>query len=218
MDITVLDVAGYFSAKYGFSLSYKDRSVERHEWFPCTIADSEEFYRLEQEVQDKIINRITHYDDVLESHAHRDGGHNKFLEHIMVWLDIEATLEWWKQFDTYRIGVSKQSESTMHTLHRRDLNGSDFDITLDGDNKIVFEMYVEFLNTLSERERSKCLPQCYLQRREVVLNYKVLRHIINQRSGHKLPEWMEFIDQVLTKLPYRNLLRKVNKDENNNDL
>ena len=52
---------------------------------------------------------------VAERLAQRDNGHNKFLESIVVWLDVIAPRYWWQEFDTYRIGVSKQSSSTMHT-------------------------------------------------------------------------------------------------------
>lgn len=48
--------------------------------------------------------------------AGKDGGHNKFLESIQLWLDINAPRYWWSEFDTYRVGTSKQSASTMHTL------------------------------------------------------------------------------------------------------
>lgn len=42
--------------------------------------------------------------------AGKDGGHNKFLESIQLWLDINAPRYWWSEFDTYRVGTSKQSE------------------------------------------------------------------------------------------------------------
>jgi hypothetical protein len=45
-----------------------------------------------------------------------DGGHNKFLESIEVWLEIDAPRFLWQEIDTYRVGVTKQSDSTMHTL------------------------------------------------------------------------------------------------------
>ena len=48
--------------------------------------------------------------------APKDGGHNKFLESMQVWIDINAPRYWWSEFDTYRVGTSKQSASTMHTL------------------------------------------------------------------------------------------------------
>ena len=57
----------------------------------------------------------------------KDGGHNKFLESIQVWIDITAPRYWWQQFDTYRIGVTKQSESTMHTLMREPLTDENFE-------------------------------------------------------------------------------------------
>lgn len=40
----------------------------------------------------------------------KDGGHNKFLESVCVWLDITMPRYWWSEADTYRISVTKQSE------------------------------------------------------------------------------------------------------------
>lgn len=42
--------------------------------------------------------------------------HSKFLRQIMVWVDITAPLYWWSEFDTYKVGVTRDSCSTMHTL------------------------------------------------------------------------------------------------------
>lgn len=47
----------------------------------------------------------------------KDGGHNKFLESVILWLDVNAPLYWWTEADTYRLST-KQSESTMHTLEK----------------------------------------------------------------------------------------------------
>lgn len=38
----------------------------------------------------------------------------------------------------------------------------------------------------------KLLPESYLQKRTVCLNYEVLRTIYHQRAGHKLKEWQQF--------------------------
>ncbi len=62
--------------------------------------------------------------------APKDGGHNKFLESIYLWLDITAPRYWWQEADTYRLST-KQSESTMHTILRRDLEQSDFEYVID---------------------------------------------------------------------------------------
>ena len=45
-----------------------------------------------------------------------DNGHNKFLEMIGVWIDYTLPRSIHSELDTYRIGTSKSSESTMHRL------------------------------------------------------------------------------------------------------
>ena len=42
--------------------------------------------------------------------------HRKFLRQIFVSVDITAPLYWWKQADTYKIGTTANSTSTMHKL------------------------------------------------------------------------------------------------------
>ena len=42
--------------------------------------------------------------------------HRKFMRQIMVSVDITAPLYWWKEFDTYKIGTTANSTSTMHKL------------------------------------------------------------------------------------------------------
>lgn len=48
--------------------------------------------------------------------ASAGGPHAKFRRMIQVWCDIYAPLYWWKEFDTYKIGTTANSESTMHTI------------------------------------------------------------------------------------------------------
>ena len=42
--------------------------------------------------------------------------HRKFLRQILVSVDITAPLYWWKEFDTYKVGTTANSTSTMHKL------------------------------------------------------------------------------------------------------
>ena len=56
----------------------------------------------------------------------KGGGHDKFLESIQVWFVMDMPRYFWQEFDTYRVGGSKQSESTMYTLGKRKLSTSDF--------------------------------------------------------------------------------------------
>lgn len=47
---------------------------------------------------------------------HAGPEHRKFMRQIMVTVDITAPLYWWKEFDTYKIGTTANSTSTMHKM------------------------------------------------------------------------------------------------------
>ena len=134
--------------------------------------------------------------------AKMDGGHNKFLESIIVWLDIVAPRYWWQQFDAYRVGVTKQSESTMHTMMNRKcknpLTKEDFE---GGFISPSFIMELNDLILLKHFNAVKsCLPESFLQRRIVCTNYKALRTIYMQRKNHKLKQWKLFCSFLENKL------------------
>jgi hypothetical protein len=171
MQIKKLDEAGYRSALLGLSFSYV----------------------VECDVEDCIYDfaRIKKRSEML---CKKDSGHNKFLEQIQTWYIIRAPLYWWKQFDTYRVGVSKSSKSTMHTIIKKEFERSDF--SLD-----VSSATIKYLESLRRNKffdlLNAELPNGYLQTRLVNINYKTLRNIIKQRKNHKLTEWEQFIDIIL---------------------
>ncbi len=140
--------------------------------------------------------------NVAQKLAPVDGGHNGFLEFIDVWLDIEAPRYWWQQFDTYDVGVSRLSESTMHTIMKKPLDNSNFQHNL-------FPATLGFINSLIAAGHFESvkgqLPEGFLQRRIVKLNYQVLRNIKKQRTNHRLPEWSHFI-KIIDQLEHRELL------------
>ena len=151
--------------------------------------------------------------------AHKPGGgHNKFLETITLTLDVKAPRYWWQEFDTYRVGVTKQSESTMHTLMTRPFSIQDFE---DGEEIVggfvtVLERarkaYVELqsmckvVDMESQKDEMLCmikkiLPEAYLQRRIVCLNAKALQNMYTQRRAHRLPEWRQFFNAIKEQMP-----------------
>lgn len=133
----------------------------------------------------------------------RDGGHNKFIEQIQVWMILRAPLYFWKQLDTYRVGTSKLSKSTMHTLMKRQLRSDDFVRAVSSESIEIVNRYIQ----VGAFDRAIAnLPDGYLQTRMVNTNYKVLRNIIQQREGHKLQEWDQFIREVTNQLDNPELL------------
>lgn len=132
--------------------------------------------------------------------SHKDGGHNKFLESIIVWIDITAPRYWWQQFDTYRVGVTKQSQSTMHTLKGHTFTRDDFETYVPAE-------IIDLLNRYKDEPELKgMLPEAFLQRRIVCTNYKTLRNIFKQRRSHRLVEWNIFISQMFANLEHNEYL------------
>ena len=138
-----------------------------------------------------------------EKLAPLDLGHNKFLESIVVWMDIDAPRYWWSQFDTYRIGVTKQSESTMHTLTKRSLTQDDFEDPIHPTILGIINDYIDNGDLISAKNN---LPEGFLQRRVVCTNYKSLRGVVLQRHAHRLPQWQKFCSALASQIERPTLL------------
>ena len=52
--------------------------------------------------------------------------HRKFMRQIFISMDITAPLYWWKEFDTYKVGTTANSCSTMHKIHSKEFCMEDF--------------------------------------------------------------------------------------------
>ncbi len=139
--------------------------------------------------------------------------HRKYLRQVFVSMDITAPLYWWKEFDTYKIGTTANSTSTMHKIHSKPFEISDFSTDhLAEEAKLVFCHLMEELETLrlkflETNDKNywysiiQLLPSGYNQMRTVTLNYENLINIYNARKNHKLMEWHVFCDYV-RELPY----------------
>lgn len=163
---------------------------------------------------ERINNYVGYYDMELMRRLIKAGdADSKFLRMIHVSADITAPLYWWKEFDTYKVGTTRDSCSTMHTLHKRDLDITDFSTEwLTGTSQTAFQGVIDAINLcrrLYEQTQSKddwyqmiqLLPSSYNQRATIDLNYQTLRHIYKQRRNHKLKEWQDFCDWCETGLP-----------------
>lgn len=160
---------------------------------------------------DRPIEKMT---EVIQKLAHKDWGHNKVLESIMLWLEVRAPRFWWAESDTYRI-ATKQSQSTMHTALKRELTPDDFsgkivDIqTLQNLNQMVLDQNLIFFK--------KMLPEGFMQKRMWVFSYKTLRNIYIQRKKHRLVEWHIFLFHVLMNIKHPEFIME-NPDEEMKDL
>lgn len=64
--------------------------------------------------------------DLMKNLASAGTDHSKYRRMITVYADITAPLYWWKEADTYKIGTVANSCSTMHKIHAKKFEISDF--------------------------------------------------------------------------------------------
>ena len=166
--------------------------------------------------------------------------HCKFMRQVFVSVDITASLYWWKEFDTYKVGTTANSTSTMHKLtsvpitkemfefNNLDLTIDKYTVTHGGECEIIFEDYIDDIVDMCENLRKKyietkdkrywralvqMLPEGWLQTRTITMSYANLHNIYFQRRDHKLKEWHQFCDWIKS-LPYAEELIMLEAKEN----
>lgn len=184
--------------------------------------------------------------DLMERMTLAGTDESKFLRQIFISMDITAPLSWWKEFDTYKIGTVANSCSTMHTLDKKPITKDMFsfdtpdnwpneywddewpsDLDTNISNEVIETLewlrqrYKETKNKIYWRYLIDLLPDGFMQKRTVTLNYQVARAMYFARKTHKKTEWRDFC-KILSKLPYANntiTLKKrtlVREDSNDN--
>ena len=145
--------------------------------------------------------------------------HRKFLRQIFASVDITAPLYFFKELDTYKVGTVANSTSTMHKLASTPITidcfeMSDFTPLIDNFKiDLSWQTIMTYLEQLRQRynetkdkrywkELIRLLPESWLQKRTITMNYENILNMYRQRKNHKLTEWSKsFCDWVKT-LPY----------------
>ena len=164
--------------------------------------------------------------DLMQKLIKAGSEHRKFMRQIFVSVDITAPLYWWKEFDTYKVGTVSNSCSTMHKLADTPITLDCFemdDFADDDEESNNYNLYTknmwlklidhlealrkEFNETKDKRywkELIRLLPESWLQKRTVTMNYENLLGICSkgQRRFHKLTEWSVNFIQWARNLPY----------------
>ena len=140
--------------------------------------------------------------------------HRKFLRQIFVSVDITAPLYFWKEYDTYKVGTTANSTSTMHRIHAKEFEIGDFSCErmLPSTKQLLWLSIIPELNDLRDNFNKtkdkdvwyamiQLLPSSYNQMRTCTMTYENLRNIYHARKKHKLDEWHTLCEWIET-LPY----------------
>lgn len=139
--------------------------------------------------------------------------HRKYMRQIFVSMDITAPLYWWKEFDTYKVGTTANSTSTMHKIHAEPFSREDFSCERMSEEALMLldevirflelrrQVFLETKDLQLWDDMIQLLPSSYNQLRTVTMTYENAVALIHQRENHKLPEWRELVS-ILRGLPY----------------
>lgn len=160
--------------------------------------------------------------DLMQRLSNAGTDHRKFMRMMPVYVRITAPLYWWKEFDTYKVGIVANSCSTMHKIQAKEFTMDDFsyehlmNVPREGvlPPLAVLETTIDTLNAyrtlylgilspdgsigIPENRKDiwwqmiQLLPSSYNQTRNVMMNYEVLANIYKSRKNHKCDEWREF--------------------------
>ena len=161
--------------------------------------------------------------------------HAKYRRQIFVSVDITAPLYWWKEFDTYKVGTTANSCSTMHKIRAKEFTLEDFSCEhlLDSDGGFqtccdhcgehttvtptdMLNLTIDTLNHyrglyLLTKDKKywwqmiQLLPSSYNQKRTVTMTYENLYNMYHFRKDHKLDEWRVGFCEWAKSLPYSEL-------------
>ena len=187
--IKVLNESGFNEAMLGLGLSYNVISLEDY--------------------KNRNFDKV--YDTALKL-CGKGGGHDKFLESMNVTLYVEAPRYIWQEFDTYRVGITKQSESTMHTLKKANIDTKMFEELELEENMFDFHLMISYMRKILKRgnlhDIKVALPEGFIQTRVVATNYKAIRNIYYQRINHRMKWWKTNLTDMLTQLAYPEFIEK----------
>jgi hypothetical protein len=183
------------------------------------LMDSELGYHVTDDLLDVVVN-IGEADCKLMTSLAKGGPvHAKYRRMIPVMFTVTAPTFWWIEFDTYKIGTTRNSCSKMHKIHVLPFELDNF--AHEGCDEVPWAKEhlmdtIELLEWLRQqfnetqekkywRALIELLPHGYMMKATISLNYEVLVNIYQGRRHHKVVEWHTFCDWI-EELPYSELI------------
>lgn len=220
MKFELVEVSGMTGALLGMRLPMcKDLKEVMEKSDSCWIKDNVYIANTDEELCKKLIAG-----DSGEKASGHGQPNSKFLRMIHAQICVTAPLYWWKEADTYKVGTTSNSTSTMHRLANYPITMDCFEMddfnevvmvedNSDDRNDAVMNCFWTFLlchleilrqkynETKDKRywkELVRLLPESWLQTRMLDVDYQTLRNIYFWRKNHKLTEWHSFCDFIKT--------------------
>ena len=134
-----------------------------------------------------------------------NSGHVSFAKGIIVNMDITFTNKAWVEFQRYHFADIITGMSTMHRISQFNLDEAFNEYTDETIINRLKELQAQYLETKDKEDYLKLLystPSGLALTGRVTTNYLQLMNMWQQRHNHRLPEWRQFCDELIEKLPF----------------
>lgn len=170
----------------------------------------------------------------LTKSSNGNGAHAQWLTGVRVAFDLTCTNKMWVEAERYRFFEFVSSQSTMHRITKFNLLEQYNEyvdprvIAIMEEKKSEYNALANMLDTtektdtqenIREAMREKYLEMLYTNpsgfelTARMTTNYRCLLNIYIQRHDHRLPEWREFCEQLLTLPMFAELVDAYNSDK-----
>ena len=171
------------------------------------IEEYDEVHCLEQAnlLKQEINTDNRHYTRALKLlKAPLNSGHCSFAKGIIVNMDLTFTNKAWIEFQRYHFADIITGMSTMHRISQFNLEEAFNEYTDPMIIERLKELQQNYNETKSKEDYLKLLystPSGLQMTGRITTNYLQLMNIWSQRHNHRLPEWRQFCDELIEKLP-----------------
>ena len=175
---------------------------------------SEEMLQNELKTLSEDLTNNKHYKRALKlTKAALNSGHPNFLSGILVSMDVTFTNKVWVEWQRYHFQQIVTSQSTMHRISKFDLDEAFIEYVDQEVLERLKELQKEYNDNKTMDNYLKLLystPSGLKLTARVTTNYLQLMTMYQQRHHHRLPEWRQFCDELIAKLPLFDDLLAVN--------
>ena len=144
------------------------------------------------------------------ANAPKGTGLDNFLCGILVRFDLTFTIKAWTEAERYHFFDIVSSQSTMHCISKFDLDEQYIGYVDKRIIGIMNELKDRYNETQDQEDYLRLLysnPCGFRLTAAMSTNYRQLKTIYSQRRFHRLPEWREFCEWILT-LPHSELITR----------
>lgn len=136
--------------------------------------------------------------------APQGSGHDCALKGLYLRFDLTLSQSAWMQWERYSFSDIVSSQSKMHRIHSIDIDEQCNEYVLPQTKDIVrrnIEIYNESKAKVDFLTLVYNIPMGLLLTADIETNALQEKTVYNQRKNHKLPEWNEYAEWLLT-VPY----------------